>query len=392
MSDKSPSISVVIPCFRAGELLAPAIESVLAQTEEDWELILVDNNASEETKEVISKYARLFPEKIRRIWEEDQGLCSARNRGISESQGEFIALLDDDDQMYPERLALQKEALSDHPEAVLCFGGIDWVSYDDKTVVKSGERDADFPFFPESSVKVKETARLRFPEPRPSSVMVRRSITEEVGGFDRHFNPFFLEESDFYFRIAQKGSFVEVNRPVIRFRMPSPEFLKKKRIDNVRKFRLILNQDYFFSKIIKFLKEKNLLENPYIQRDIKRMRARWLREISFDFLATPGGEKLARLLLWRAIREWPSDLKSVKHLIRSFFPFPTRVRRYRSQQVYEEGIPSEITEDFLLSLFNGDHHCPFCESSSSSIGKSEPEPLSTKQNQIQNDPFRLKGQ
>ena len=124
MSDSSPSISVVIPCFRAGELLAPAIESVLAQTEEDWELILVDNNASEETKEVISKYARLFPEKIRRVWEEDQGLCSARNRGISESQGEFIALLDDNDQLYPERLALQKKPCRSIRKPFSATGGL----------------------------------------------------------------------------------------------------------------------------------------------------------------------------------------------------------------------------------------------------------------------------
>ena len=61
MSEKSPLISVVIPCFRAGELLAQAIESVLAQTESDWELILVDNNASEETKAVIGRYVYRYP-------------------------------------------------------------------------------------------------------------------------------------------------------------------------------------------------------------------------------------------------------------------------------------------------------------------------------------------
>ena len=374
MSDSNPSISVVIPCFRAGELLAEAVESVLTQTETDWELILVDNNASEETKGVISRFVRKYPDKIRSVCELEQGNSSARNRGILEAHGSFVAFLDDDDQMYPDRLALQKEALLNRENAVLCFGGIDWVSHDGRRVVRSGARDADFPFFPESGDQSKDFPRLRFPEPRPSSVMVRRSLAEKVGGFDRHFNPFFLEETDFYFRIAQMGSFVEVDRPVLRFRMPSPEFLKKKRIDNVRKFRLLLNQDYFFSKIIKFLKEKDLLETPSIQRDLKRMKARWLREISFDFLATPGGEKFARLLLMRAIREWPSDLKSVKHLLRSFAPFQSRVKRYQSQQVYEEGIPREITEDFLLGLFNGDHHCPFCESSLSSFDKSGNDP------------------
>ena len=64
---KNPSISVVIPCFRAGELLAQAIESVLAQTETDWELILVDNNASEETRRVISRYLDKYPQKVKSV-------------------------------------------------------------------------------------------------------------------------------------------------------------------------------------------------------------------------------------------------------------------------------------------------------------------------------------
>ncbi|MGC8530125.1 MAG: glycosyltransferase family 2 protein [Leptospirillia bacterium] len=54
--EKYPAISVIIPCFRAGELLAEAIESVLAQTETDWELISVDNNASKQTQNVINRY------------------------------------------------------------------------------------------------------------------------------------------------------------------------------------------------------------------------------------------------------------------------------------------------------------------------------------------------
>ncbi len=142
--------------------------------------------------------------------------------------------------------------------------------------------------------------------------------------------------------------------------MPSEEFLKKKRIEVLKKYRLLLNQDYFYSKIRKFLKERNLLENPYVKNDLRRMKARWLREASFDFLAIPGGERYARILLQRAIREAPMDLKSFKHWMRSFAPLSERMRRYRSQQVYEEAIPREITEEFLRSLFNGDHACSYC--------------------------------
>ena len=195
MSDSNPSISVVIPCFRAGALLAEAVESVLAQTETDWELILVDNNASEETKEVIFRFVRKYPDKIRSVCELEQGSSSARNRGIMEAHGFFVAFLDDDDQMYPDRLSLQKEALLNREDAVLCFGGIDGVSHDGRRVVRSGARDADFPFFPESGDQSKDFPRLRFPEPRPSSVMVRRSLAEKFGGVDRHFNPFFTKQN-----------------------------------------------------------------------------------------------------------------------------------------------------------------------------------------------------
>lgn len=267
--EKNPLISVVIPCFRAGELLADAIESVLAQTETDWELILVDNNASEETKEVISRFVRLFPKKIRGVHEPDQGNSSARNRGLKEAQGTYIAFLDDDDQMYPERLSLQVEVLSKQPDAVLCFGGIDWVTFDNSKIIRYSAREADFPFFRESSRYLKDSPRLTFPDSWTSSVMTRRSIIEKVGGFDPHFNPFFMEETDFYFRLAQIGPFVTVDQPVIRFRMASPEFLRKKRIDNVRKFWLILNKDYFFSKIKNFLEEKTFGKSLY-QKGFKK--------------------------------------------------------------------------------------------------------------------------
>lgn len=350
----------MIPCFRAGTLLSEAIDSVLAQTETDWELILVDNNASDETKEVIGRYVERFPEKIRSVHEPDPGVCSARNRGIHEALGRYIALLDDDDLMYPNRLLVQKKAMDSRNDAVLCYGNIDKVSFDIRTTIEHEAMPSYFSFFKASSHLLQEKYNLLFPDPLPSSIMFKKVVAQQAGGFDRHFNPCFLEETEFYFRLFQFGSFIKLDDTVTRFRMPSEEFLKKKRIEVLKKYRLLLNQDYFYSKIRKFLKERNLLENPYVKNDLRRMKARWLREASFDFLAIPGGERYARILLQRAIREAPMDLKSFKHWMRSFAPLSERMRRYRSQQVYEEAIPREITEEFLRSLFNGDHACSYC--------------------------------
>lgn len=382
---KNPEISVVIPCFRAGALLVDAIESVLAQTETDWELILVDNNASKETKGIISKYTTLFPEKVRSVFEAEQGVCSARNRGILESKGRFIALLDDDDIMYPERLSIQKSSLTQFPNAVLSYGYIDVISIDNKVIIQNKKDCSYFSFFARSKREHKDLDGLIFPDPLPSSIFFKKQIAESIGFFDVHYNPCFLEETDFYFRLSQVGDFINVGQSIIRFRMPSSDYLRKKRFSILKKYRLIMNQDYFYSKIVKFLNEKNLLANSSVQKDLKQMKARWLREISFDFLAISGGEKYARLLLLRAIRESPFDLKSSKHLLRSVTPLGTRARRYKSLHVYEEGIPPEITLDLLMGLFNGDHHCPFCDYSHSSSDKSENHPDSSSHNQIQND-------
>jgi len=358
---KNNEISVVIPFFRGGKFLAEAIESVLSQTEKDWELILVDNNASDETREVAKRYTKLFPEKIILIHEPKQGLSFARNSGIKEASGTYVALLDDDDMMYPERLSLQKKALNEHPDTILCYGWIDRVSSDNSTILEHAAKDDDFPFFHASIADIDPKICLRFPEPRPSSIMLKKDVAREIGYFDEHFNPFFLEETEFYFRAAQVGSFFEVPAPIIRFRMPSPEFLKTKRINNVFKYRLLLNQDYFYSKIVKFLHKKNIIQNPYVEKDLSKMKARWLREASFLFLPIPDGERFARLLLRRSIREYPTDPKSYKHWIRSFAPLSTRQKRYPSQQAYENTLPPGITEEFLNSLYTGSHACPHCQ-------------------------------
>ena len=130
-----PIVSVVITTYRSGRLLREAVDSVMLQTLNDFEIILVDNNADEETKKEISQVLRDFPQKVRILYESTQGSSSARNRGILEARGEYIALLDDDDKMYPDRLESQIALARSHPEATIIYGLIDVISYDGSRVV-----------------------------------------------------------------------------------------------------------------------------------------------------------------------------------------------------------------------------------------------------------------
>jgi len=354
-------ISVVIPFFRSGPYLGEAIESVLNQTEKNWELVLVDNNASEDTREFAEKYAGKFPGKMRIVHEPRQGLPFARNLGIQESHGEYIALLDDDDLMYPDRLVLQKKALVENPKAVLAYGLMDIVSVDNTSMINPAQRDKkSFFHFQDCPTEVLIKTRLDFPDIRPSTAFFVRKVALEAGLFDEHFSPFFLEDTDFNLRLYRLGDFLEVSRPIIRLRSPSSEFLKRKRKNAIFLYRQLNNQDYFYSKVCKLLEEEGLLDHPEVRKFLRKWRGRWLKEASFAFLGYENGTPFARWLLFRSIQENPRDLTAMKHMMRSFLSAQKRAEKYGDRHLSDKCVPEEITTRFLEGLFSGTHHCPFC--------------------------------
>lgn len=355
-------ISVVIPYFRSGHLLGDAIESVLNQTEKDWELILVDNNASEDTREGAHRYARKYPNKIRLVHEPRQGNSFARNCGILVAQGEYVAFLDDDDIMYPDRLARQFRLLEGNQDAVMAYGCYDMVSHDNQEIVVKGKRDIRFPHFLGLPSFLRIKVRLDCIDPRPSTTLLRRKTALENGLYDTHFSPFFLEETDFHLRMFSTGDFVSTEEPVIRFRMPSTEFLRKKRDNNVFLYRLLQNQDYFYSKIYTRIENIGLMSDPSIHHALAVWKSRWLKEASFSFLGFKNGSRFARLLLERAIGENPSEYSNYKHYLRSFYSSRKRTTLYSDQQITEKEVPGNISDIFLSNLFSGNHLCEFCES------------------------------
>ncbi len=114
-----PKVSTIIPTHNRPHLLPRAIASVLKQTYQDFEIIVVDDGTQERAKEVVEAFA---DPRIRYIQhEQERGAPAARNTGIRNAHGEYVAFLDDDDEWLPEKLELQVDALEKHPEAVLAF-------------------------------------------------------------------------------------------------------------------------------------------------------------------------------------------------------------------------------------------------------------------------------
>jgi glycosyltransferase involved in cell wall biosynthesis len=115
-----PVVSVVIPTFNRPILLLETLETVFAQTFSDYEVIVINDGSTDDTLDRLAPILETQGEKLRVITQPNAGIGAARNRGLDESKGKYIALLDHDDLWMPEKLAVQVEFMEQHPECVAC--------------------------------------------------------------------------------------------------------------------------------------------------------------------------------------------------------------------------------------------------------------------------------
>src|ERR1044072_1794023 len=114
-----PLVSVIIPTYNSARFLAESIQSVLGQSFRDFELIVIDDGSTDNTEAVVAA----FPEALRYVKKANGGPAAARNFGIREARGDFIAFLDADDFWMSDKLALQVAHFNDHPEYGVVFTG-----------------------------------------------------------------------------------------------------------------------------------------------------------------------------------------------------------------------------------------------------------------------------
>jgi glycosyltransferase involved in cell wall biosynthesis len=114
----SPFFSIIIPTYNRAHLIGKAIESVLVQTFTGWELIVVDDGSTDNTREVVASYK---DPRIHYVYQQNAERSAARNKGISHARGQYICFLDSDDYYLPERLELLSEAINQHHQPVALF-------------------------------------------------------------------------------------------------------------------------------------------------------------------------------------------------------------------------------------------------------------------------------
>jgi glycosyltransferase involved in cell wall biosynthesis len=190
-----PHISIIIPFFNAEKFIGDAIESVLAQTNEQWELLLVDDGSTDGSTELALQYAKDHPQKVRYLQHENhrnRGACASRNLGVIESRGEFIALLDADDVWFPRKLEQQAALLASHPDAGMVYGPSRyWFSWTGNGEESRRDYVRNLGVQPDTLIEPPTLLTLalqsKAPTPCPSNILVRRRVIDRVGGFEEQF-------------------------------------------------------------------------------------------------------------------------------------------------------------------------------------------------------------
>lgn len=248
-------VSVVIPTYNRSKYICEAIESALAQTFQDFEVIVVDDGSNDDTRQRIERY---LPE-IKYIYQENAGVSAARNTGIAASEGEYVAFLDSDDLWIRDKLKLQVEFMDSRPQFGMVFTDccmfrgeqIVWPSYfrERQGLVASGDIFDNL---------IRESFIIT------STVLVRRELLHETGMFDESF--FVAEDYDMWLRIARRCPIGAMDICQVKYRLHDASLTST--ADTI-----------YFDMMIRMLKKH---ERYLYRNDTKRYVRRRLAEFHFD--------------------------------------------------------------------------------------------------------------
>ena len=211
-------ISVIMPAYNCKAYIGEAIESVLAQTYRNFEIIVVDGS-DDDTKSVLAPYL----DKIAYLYQEPQGVATARNLGLQKAQGKLIAFFDADDVWLPEKLSIQVEAFLQHPEAGIIFS--DNLNFDESGVLRSSAcKPMIEGWFEKQRIPDTDLAYGWLYQELlvgncigTCSILVRREVLNEVGIFDEAFR--ICEDYDLWMRIARRHPALYVDRVLSKYRV-----------------------------------------------------------------------------------------------------------------------------------------------------------------------------
>ena len=204
MTTHAPSVSVIIPTYNHARYVVEAIRSALDQTYEDAEILVIDDGSTDNSREVIAPFAG----RVRYIHQDNQGLSAARNTGVRESRGRFIAPLDADDVWMPGYLAAMVPVLAADDSIGAAYSGWRYIDAAGNLLAQQSTKTVP----PEQFYPALAYTNFLV----PSGVLVRRECLDRAGPFDVNLRA--VEDRDMWLRIARERKVVGVPQVLVGYR------------------------------------------------------------------------------------------------------------------------------------------------------------------------------
>ncbi|SRR5690554_6500503 len=276
----NPLVSIVIPTFNRADFIKEALDSVFAQTYPNFEVLVVDDGSTDDTRKVLDAYSQ--DPRLRYFYQENQGQSVARNYGISEAQGEFICFLDSDNRWLPNKLDISVRALTENPGVSVVYGDI-------ITINEKGEQISTYNMRRHSGHIVAHLFGRNFVS--MNTTMSRRECFSEMGAFDPEQRG--AEDYELWLRFSVRYRFLYI-----------PEFLAE--------YRVMENQ-LSSDKSLRFRSNQEIMES-FVRRfpqalTLAEQKEGWCRYhlSKGGYHASVGDLSKAAREYWRALRYRPMN-------------------------------------------------------------------------------------
>jgi glycosyltransferase involved in cell wall biosynthesis len=235
-----PKVSVIIPTYNRAHLISETIKSVLDQTFQDFEIVVIDDGSTDNTREVVDSFQ---DPRIRYIYQDNQGAVVARNNAILASKGEYISYLDSDDALMENALEKHVEVLDRHPEVAFSYGQVYNVDENGRII------NLYKPPYKHSYVREgKEEIRDLIFGNYISAETIRRSCLDEAGGFDTAF--IVAEDRELWVRLAKRWSVAYIAEPLIKYRRHTSSIMSTIGIEKVERSHILILEEIFTDEVM----------------------------------------------------------------------------------------------------------------------------------------------
>ncbi len=300
-------VSIIIPNYNYGIFIAKTLDSVLAQTFQEYEVIVIDDGSTDHSLKVIKSFSEKFDGKLVLLTQQNKGVYAARNLGLRHAQGEYIAFLDADDIWFPELLEESVNLLEANPDFHLVYSNTEY--FDSKTGLAKGLN------FDERSGKIPVTGKCvdkLFTQGNfvpLMSVVMRRDVIDSVGYFDEKLRV--AADYEFFMRVSSTFPVAYTGKVLVRVRRHGNNLTNKSLLQAKANLRVIRNILRFDASLSTKLSKAEL--------DQKWYQAYYA--LGFNLILN-GYQRRGRLMLNRAFRINKSiwHNKIVLYFFLSFMP------------------------------------------------------------------------